>query len=1109
MGCCRRNSAVLLAAVLALSCASATYSQILYGSIVGHVEDPSGASITRANVTITNKQTGLTREIQTDSVGRYEFANVPAGSYEVRITAAGFQTVVQADVPVTINNVTRVDQTLQVGQVAEAVTVSALTGALQTDRAEVRSEVTTRELVNLPVAAGRNYQQLFRVLPGFTPPTNAHSVPTNPSRALAFNVNGATRSSNNTRIDGASAMSIQLPHIAAYVPSLESIETVNVVSNSFDAEQGLAGGAAINVSTRGGTNEFHGSAFEYHTNNHLKARPFFLPANQGKPKLVSNQWGGSFGGPIRRNSLFFFGAYEETYDRRNAQRFGTVPSEAMKNGDMSASPIPIYDPATGDSDGQNRTPFPNNQIPADRISSISRTLSDLTPLPNVGTGFAANNYFASAPFQFDRRTIDSKINWNASSKLTALVRLGILRYTHRNPQMFGELAGPPVFDGSNPGEGTGGTYSTTVGGTYVFSPSFVVDAYFGYTRSDTSSEQPRLDEKLGSEFLGIPGTNGPRRIEGGWPRFQFGSGLTTIGINEDFMPYYRRDPQYQYVANFNWTRGSHSLRFGMDLYNQHLNQAQAEIAGVALHSASGGFRFEGGPTGLRGGPAVNAYNAYSAFLLGLPVNLGRIDHVPDEYATRMWLHSFYIRDRWNATHRLTLSYGMRYEYFPMPTRPDRGIERYDPETNKQLICGVGEVPRDCGVEVSKLRFAPRFGLAYRFTDDFILRAGYGITNDPFIAAEQLRANYPVLLALGITSPSAFVPVGRLEDGIPEIVRPDLGNGIIDIPGGFAVSSLPQKYERGYIQSWNFTIQKKLAFNFVGQASYVGTREIRKLGYLDINAGQEIGRGNAGRPLNQRFGRIGATTFIMPVGNGQYNALQTSLERRFSAGLQLSANYTWSKAIGYADNSDSRPLVQALAYYDRNRTVRGFDRTHVAHISGIWELPFGKGRRWLTEGPLSYIAGGWQINSLLSLMSGTPFNVQAPETTLDMPGSTQTADLVKSEVAKPGGIGRGQLWFDTSAFQAPPLGRFGNTGYNILRGPGLVNWDFGVFREFVFTERWRLQFRGESFNFSNTPHFNNPGNTIGDASFGQITGVTNLARENIDERQFRFGLRLSF
>jgi hypothetical protein len=1106
---CRLHSTACAALLVASLGQIPVSAQILYGSVVGHIEDSSGGSIARAVITVTNKQTGLSRETLTDDVGRYEFPNLPAGTYDLRIAAPGFQPVVKSDVPVTINNVTRADQPLQVGQVTEAVTVSAYTVNLQTDRAEVRNEVSTKELVNLPVAAGRNYQQLFRMLPGFTPPANAHSVPTNPSRALAFNVNGATRSSNNTRIDGASAMSIQLPHIAAYVPSLESIDTVNVVTNSFDAEQGLAGGAAINVATRGGTNDLHGSGFEYHTNNRLKARPFFLPSNQGKPKLVSNQWGGSLGGPIRKNSLFFFGAYEETYDRRNAQRFGTVPTTAMKNGDMSASPAPIFDPNTGDDQGRNRTAFPANRIPAERISPIARKITELTPLPNIGTGFTADNFFASAPFQFDRRTIDSKLNWNASSKLTALVRLGILRYTQKNPQMFGDLGGPPVFDGSNPGMGDGGTYSATVGGTYVLSPNFVVDAYFGYTRSDTSSQQPRLDEQLGLEFLGIPGTNGSRSIEGGWPRFQFGSGLTTIGINEDFMPYYRRDPQYQYVANFNWTRGSHSLRFGMDLYNQHLNQAQAEIAGVALHGGSGGFRFDGGPTGLRDGTAVNAYNAYSAFLLGLPVNLGRIDHVPDEYALRMWLHSLYIRDRWNVTHRLTLSYGMRYEYFPMPTRPDRGIERYDPLTNKQLICGIGEVPRDCGVEVSKKRVAPRLGLAYRFTDDFILRAGYGITNDPFIAAEQLRANYPVLLALGVTSANAFVPVSSLEQGIPAIVRPETGNGIIDIPSAFAVSSLPQKYERGYIQSWNLTIQKKLAFNFVGQAAYVATREIRKLGYLDINAGQEIGRGNAGRPLNQRFGRIGATTFIMPVGNGQYNALQASLERRFSSGLQLAVNYTWSKAIGYVDNSDSRPSIQALAYYDRNRSVRGFDRTHVAHLSGIWELPLGKGRRWLTAGLMSYIAGGWQINSLLSLMSGTPFSVQAPATTLDMPGSTQTADLVKSEVTKPGAIGRGQLWFDTGAFQAPSLGRFGNTGFNILRGPGLVNWDFGLFREFAFNERVRLQFRAESFNFSNTPHFANPGNTIGDANFGQITGVTSLAREGLDERQFRFGLRFSF
>jgi len=1104
-----------LVGVFVWLCVPTAHAQILYGSIVGRVTDPSDASVPGAAVTITNKQTGLSRDTRTDSAGNFEIANVAGGAYDVKVANPGFLTFIKSDVPVTINTVVRVDATLQIGAVTESVTVAASAFALQTDRAELRQEVSTRDLVNLPVASARNYQQLFRALPGFTPPSNAHSIPTNPSRALVFHVNGAAESSNNTRIDGASANNLQLPRIVSYVPSLEAIETVNIVTNSFDAEQGLAGGAAVNVSTKSGTNEIHGSGFEYHTDNRLKARPFFLPANQSKPKLVFNQWGGTIGGPIKRNKLFYFVAYEETYDRRNAQRFGTVPTAAMKAGDMSASPNPIYDPESGASDGRGRIPFPNNQIPRNRLSSIATRLAALTPLPNVGdpTRFGTNNYFVSAPFLFDRRTVDSKVNWNVTDKLTSFVRLGILRYKSVSPQMFGNLGGPPVFDGQNPGVGDGGTYSATVGGTYVISRTFVVDMYYGYTRGDTSSQQPRLDEKLGLDFLGIPGTNGARRIEGGWPRFQFapgGGGLTNIGISEDFMPYFRRDPQYQYVLNFNWTRGAHSIRFGTDLYSQHLNHSQPEIAGgVAFHGASGGFRFDGGPTALRGGPSLNAYNTYAAFLLGLPVNRGRIDQVPDEYALRARLYSFYVRDRWNATRKLTINYGLRYEYFPFPRRPDRGIERYDPATNKVLVCGVGQVPVDCGVEVSKRLFAPRVGIAYRLTNDFIARAGYGITNDPFIAGELLRANYPVFSVLNQEGANSFVPVDRLESGIPQIAVPDVGNGIIDIPGFFAFSTVPRRYDRGYIQSWNFTLQKQVGRGFVAQAGYVGTREVRKLGYLDINAGQVIGLGAAGRPLNQRFGRQAGTTFIQPVGTGRYDALQASLERRFAGGFQFSANYTWSKALGPTDNSSSRPRVQAAAYFGKNWAVRDFDRTHVANFNSIWELPFGKGRKWAPVGPVGWIVGGWQVNSLLSMMTGTPFSVTAPGATLDMPGSTQTAEQVKPTVTKPGGIGRGSPWFDPAAFQAPPQGRFGNSGFNTLRGPGLVNWDFGVFREFAMTERWRMQFRMESFNFSNTPHFDNPNGELGNAAFAQITTVTNLAREQIDERQFRFGLRISF
>jgi hypothetical protein len=1113
------SSRTLLASVflvLALPCAA--YAQVLYGSIVGNITDASQAAVPGATVTITNAQTNLVRNATTSETGAYSFTNLPTGVYSLKVSKEGFTSYAQSQVAVTINSISRIDASLNVGAVTESVTVSGEAATLQTDRSEIRQEIVSKQLLNLPVPLGRNYQQLFRVLPGFAPPANAHSVPTNPSRALAFNVNGASRSSNNTRIDGASSTLIQLPHVVAYVPSLESIETVNVVTNSFDAEQGLAGGAAISVQTKSGTNNVHGALFEYHTNQHLKAKPFILPAGQRKPKLVNNQFGGAAGGPIRKDKLFYFAAYEGTYDRAAASRFGTVPSAAIKAGDMSASPRPVFDPATGDALGNNRIPFASNLVPLARHSSISRKLVDLTPLPNLSA--LTNNYFLAAPFQFDRHTIDSKVNWQVNDKLSTFVRFSALRYKSFNQELFGELGGPPI-NGGNAGNSDGGTYSTTVALNYVVKPNFLIDAYYGYTRQDTSSAQSRLDENLGRDLLGIPGTNGTRRFEGGWPTFAI-TDYTTIGTNDNFMPYYRRDPQYQYVSNFNWIKGTHNVRFGFDLYRQHLNQNQAEfVGGGAVHGAQGGFTFGGNPTLSPTGPSSNQFNSYAGFLLGLPTVIGKILQVPDEYNLRAWLHSYYVRDRWNITPRLTLDYGVRWEYFPVPTRSDRGLESYDPVTNKVSICGFGQVPNDCGVKMSKRKFAPRVGIAYRATNSTVLRAGYGITNDPFLGTELRRANYPVLIPLVIEPPNnAFQAAGRLEDGIPAIRVPDYGNGIVDIPGNYAFADYPRDFRRGYLQSWNFAVQKQLGQGFTAEVAYVATRETNKMAYLDINAGQVIGRGNAGRPLST-FGRTATTTFLAPVGTGQYNSLQTKLERRFAQGVQFNATYVWAKSIGPLDNSDSSPSIKAVDYFALNRVVRSFDRTHTAHVSTIWEIPFGKGRKWATSGASSWILGGWQVNNILSLMTGTPFTVSASGNSLNLPGSSQQADQVKPEVQILGGTGRGQPFFDPLAFEPVTAARFGTSGINTLRGPGIVNWDLGVFREFAVSERWKVQFRMESFNFSNTPHFANPGanrsnlllNPDGSIQnlngFSEITGVTNLAREGIDERQFRFGLRLSF
>src|SRR5262245_57325398 len=848
-------------------------AQTLYGELVGNVRDASDAAVVGATVTITNTNTGQSRQTATNEVGAYGFPTTEAGTYTLRVTKEGFTTLLESDVIVSINNVVRVNVVLKVGAVTETINVTGEAALLQTDRSEVRTEITSASYQNLPVTVGRNYQQLLRTVPGLRPPSNAHSVPTNPARALTFNVNGASYSINNTRIDGAANNAPWLPHVSAFVPTLAAIETVNVVTNSFDAEQGLAGGAAVNVQIKSGTNNVHGSLFEFHTDNHLKAKPFFLPVGQDKPKLVDNEFGGAVGGPIKRDKLFFFASYEGSLHRELATQFGTVPTAAIKSGDMSGYPRPIYDPATGAANGADRTPFAGNIVPAARMSPISRKLADLTPLPNL-PDLLTSNYYAARSYLFDRNRGDSKVSWNINQKWTAFGRFSVNHYDMINPEMFGQLGGPGISTaGSNAGNATGNTYSFTGATTYIFTPNFIVDANFGWTRMDTSVEQSRLDEKLGLDLLGIPGVNGARRFAGGWPTFAVGS-YTILGINDNFMPHYRHDPQFSYVSNFNWTKTRHEIRFGGEVYYTGMNQLQPEATG-ALYGAQGGFGFGSGPTQVLGGPAGSQYNSYASFLLGLPTDKGRVFMASDDgFTTRQHNYALYVRDRWNVTPSLTLSYGLRWEYYPFTTRADRGMEWYDGAQNKMLVCGVGVVPKDCGVSTSKKLFAPRLGVAWRATSSLVIRAGYGLTYDPFSLQRPFRTNYPVLLIQAITADS-LQATGKLSDGLPLVRVPDLGNGVLDVPGTLAVVASPKNFDRGYIQSWNFTVQKQFRGNFTGQAGYVATRSVRQLGYLDVNSGQIIGAGNNGRPLQGKFGRGAPTTLVTGLGTTHYDSLQAS------------------------------------------------------------------------------------------------------------------------------------------------------------------------------------------------------------------------------------------
>jgi len=1108
-------------------------AQVLYGSIVGTVNDASGAAIPNAVVTATNKQTGQVRTANSNEAGGYSFVAVQPGIYEVKVAKQGFKQITEPQIEVTANNATRVDMALQVGNVNESITVEASAASLQTDSANVKAEMQGKTLKDLPVPVGRNYQMVLVTIPGFSPPTNAHSVPTNPSRALQSNVNGAPTAGVNVRLDGASSQQSWLPHSSAYVPSLEAIETVNVVTNSFSAEQGLAGGAAINVQIKSGTNELHGSGFWYNNNNKLLAKPFSFALlnqqNQRNPKYVFNQAGGSLGGPIVKNKLFFFGAYEASTRREFANNTGTLATNAMRSGDLSEglrifSPNPgiVYDPLTGNTIGQNRTPFSGNIIPASRISPISRAIMSF--VPTVADGFRDSNYFAQGGFLFDRHTVDTKFNYNINEKWTAYGRYSILNYDMANPGMLGAAIGPGISaNGGNTGDANGKTHSTTIASTYVLSPTLILDANFGYTIYNTAVAQP-LDQKVGLDVLKIPGTNGAREFEGGWPRFTF-AGFTTLGVPDSFMPYKRRDPQIQYVANLNWTKGTHQIRFGADFYKQDMNHLQAEFAGQN-HGAQGGFNFAGGQMALNGGSPTTSFNTFGAFLLGHANNYGTTYQVDDEYTTRTTYYSGYIQDTWQKSSKLTLNYGVRYENIPMPTRADRGMEHYDFKNNKMLVCGVGTVPKDCGVSLNKLMFAPRVGIAYRPDEKTVIRTGFGINWDPFNPARALRTNFPMLLSLNGQAPNQFSPAGTLETGIPRPVVPNLGNGVLDLPANYAVQSMPNEFKRAYIMSWNFTVQRQIK-GFTAQAGYVANRTIRQTNFLDLNAGQIPGAvGNTGRPFFSTFGRATITAVVDALGHSVYDSLQVKVDRRMATGLNFGIAYTLSKAFGVCCNAsnDGGPAIQALAFMDRSISNLSFDRRHNFQMTYTYELPFGKGKQFLTSGPASWLAGGWQLTGILSRYSGSPFTVNGDGTALNLPGSTQFADQI-GEPRKLGGYGRGQAYYDWTTFKdvrdannrAEP--RFGTSKLNALVGPGIFNTDLGIHRMFRFTERVGLQFRAEALNLTNTPQLANPSSNIsglrtlpGGAFNGgvfEITGTANTGRDGLVQRAIRLGMRLSF
>ncbi len=1114
-------AAALAFALLALILPQAVESQVLYGTLTGNVTDQSGAVATNAKVQAVNVATNVTKNTTVNERGIYIFNDLLPGTYDVTIEAPGFKKLVQRGVTIATNSSRRVNAQLEVSAVAETIEVAAAAPLLQTDRSDVHVTQTARQINDLPLSgsAGRNYQSIMQIVPGVVMAGEQNSEAGSPQRSISFNVNGVNRLYNQTRIDGASAVYVWLPTNTAYVPSAEAIEEVSVTTNSYGADQGLAGGAAINVVIKSGTNTFHGTAWGYDQNSHFSARNYFQ-TTPDIPKLIVAQYGGNLGGPIVKDKLFFFANVERS-TKRNASNpvFRSIaPGDLRPNasGDIVfPSTVTIYDPASS-ADPSLRTPFANNTIPASRIDQAALYLIKRLPNP-TGAGYV-NNYVAQGVGVYNRTNMDFKVNYAASSKLTMFARYGNSPTNIVDPYTFGD-AGGGALNGGQVGNGPGRTQVAGAGLTYTITPTLILDANLGYTHQVLGGEATDLGINIGSDpdKMGIPGTNGPDRLQGGLPSFQI-SGWSNLGNDNTGNPFQFRDNQYTASANLQWIKGAHAIRFGAEYQNQQMNHFQPQ--GGTFQTVRGTFTFSGTATRLQGAaaPTDSRYNSWADFLLGLPATAGKVDQLRNPNSLIMPSYAAYLQDTWQVTKAFTVTAGLRWELFAFPYRPGGlGVSRFEPSDGYVYNGGVGGTPRNTGASSGSGKVMPRVGFTYRLKDKTVFRAGYGQSLDPQ-GFNEFRNAYPINNAWAMPVvqfggvDNSFIPVTTLRKGlVNSSAVPDLTQGKLKLPANTGTIAFPGNPERERIHSFNVSVQRQLTNSLTAQAGYVGTR-YNGMGYINCNTGAP-GTGDAGRALNLAgLGINSDINIYRPFGEGKYDGLQVLVQGRAKA-AQYGIAYTWSKATNYFDNQGG-PRIPYLPAKELNKGPAGYDRTHVFQGYWVWNLPFGKG-----DGIAHTLLGDWQVNGVLSIMSGTPFQItQGTAPNLLARGSGQIPNQVKSDVAIYAGNLKGTpaaaltadqktqyLYFDTSAFAAENGAQFGNTPRNSLRGPNFWNVDMGLFRTLSITKSVKVQLRAEALNVLNHPNFSNPASDVSNSgAFGYISSTTGTGSRNL-----RFGARISF
>ncbi len=1128
---------LLICTLCLIAIVSSANAQTVTGSLVGHVEDASGAVIPGARVVITEINRGANREIVTNDEGNYSFGSLDPGIYRVEITQANFKKLVQENVEVAINTTVRVDGKLEAGGVSETVQIETEQVQLKTDRADVSQQITSEQVEELPLSPDRNYQSVLEITPGVTEAAAVGSSFGNPNGSLVNRVNGQNERYNNFQLDGTINNQTNVISQTAIVPPPEAIQVVDVSTNAYDAEQGRAAGGVVNVQIKSGTNRLRGAAFIYNTNSAFKARNTLLFVEE-QPNTNLTQFGFVIGGPIIKDKTFFFGDYQRGTDRRGQNELLSVPIAAYRNGDFSGAlgsyicvsgTTTVRSPTAGcptgatpvsdtNSNGQTaqrrdgqifrpsltsattRIAYANNIIPQAEFNPAARALLNLLPLPNLPG--VTNNYEATGTFIQDRDSFDIKVNHNFTDNTTAFVRYSFFKSLTSDLPVFGDLGGVTSSGGATAAIGPGRNDSVSANVTHVFNPKLITEFRFGYVRVHITGDVPS-QENLGNT-LGVPGTNtGDFFTATGIPRITI-SGYASLG-NAATLPFDIKENSYNIVNNWTTIFGNHTVRFGTDIRKLRLDKFQ-----VTGGNATGLYAFTTGTTGVAaatGRPASSTSNAnaFASFLLGVPQNVRRTTVAQlGGYITPQYF--FFAQDRWQVNPKLTVNYGLRYEVYPYPSGTNPGDQSYyDPATNTALISGYGPNNSSVNVKTDYGNFAPRLGIAYRLNEKTVIRTGYGISYVPITVNTLANQNYGSQIDVSIAGTNAnFAPrdaAGNaitLSTGIPNPAIIDLTSGVVTPPNNAVVGVVNPNAKRGYIQSYNFTVERDL-FGFVTSVGYVGSRGTRLPGTLNLNAALP-GESTSARPFARLYGRTADVLLSDFMLSNAYHSLQARVDKRFrQVGGRITVAYTFSKSTDYTDAFALQNDIDINA----NKGPSSFDRRHNLVISHVIR-PFGKGGRLFDSNGLRLrgLFGGFTLSGIFAARTGTPIDITGTSLTSTVAPGTTNRPNQTGEATILGGLGPGQLYFDTSVFVNPDPFTFGNVGRNSLRGPGYINYNATLARTFSIRERFSIQGQMTVFNVTNTPHFNDPSGSFTSSTFGQSTST-------FGERSIRFGLRFLF